>query len=52
MCDGKPKTDWRRLRSMSDVEIHAAIVDDPDAGPTDENFWKDARVVLPRRNRR
>jgi uncharacterized protein (DUF4415 family) len=45
----KPKTDWRRLRSMTDEEIHAAIIDDPDAKPTDEAFWTDARVVLPRR---
>src|SRR6266478_4443509 len=43
------KTDWRRLRSMTDEEIHTAIVDDPDAQPTDEAFWKDARVVMPRR---
>jgi hypothetical protein len=27
----EPKTDWRRLRSMSDEEVHAAIIDDPDA---------------------
>jgi uncharacterized protein (DUF4415 family) len=45
----EPRTDWRRLRSMTDQEIHAAIVDDPDAKPTDEAFWKDARVVTPRR---
>ena len=43
----EPKTDWRRLRSMTDEEIHAAIIDDPDAGPTDEAFWEDARVVSP-----
>jgi uncharacterized protein (DUF4415 family) len=43
------KTDWRRLRSMTDEEVHAAIIDDPDAKPTDEAFWKDARVVMPRR---
>ena len=45
----EPKTDWRRLRSMTDDEIRAAIVDDPDAQPTDETFWKEARVVAPRR---
>jgi len=43
------KTDWRRLRALTDEEIHAAIVDDPDATPTDEAFWQDARVVMPRR---
>ena len=47
----KPKTDWRRLRSMTDDEIHAAIIDDPDAQPTDEAFWRDARVVMPRQKK-
>ncbi len=45
----EPKTDWRRLRSTTDEEIHAGIIGDPDAKPTDEAFWKDARVVMPRR---
>ena len=45
----KPKTDWRRVRSMTDEEVHAAIIDDPDAKPTDEAFWKEARLVMPRR---
>jgi uncharacterized protein (DUF4415 family) len=45
----EPKTDWRRLRSMTDEEIHAAIIDDPDATPTDEAFWEDAHVVAPQR---
>jgi len=34
---------------MIDEEIHAAIIDDPDARPTDEAFWKDARIVAPQR---
>jgi uncharacterized protein (DUF4415 family) len=45
----EPKTDWRRLRSMTDEEIHAAIIDDPDARPTDEAFWENARVVTSQR---
>src|SRR5215471_19226498 len=44
-----PKTNWRRLRSMTDEEIHAAIIEDPDAKATDEGFWKEARIVMPRR---
>lgn len=32
---------------MTEEEIHAAIIDDPDAKPTDESFCKDARVVMP-----
>ena len=42
-------TDWDKLRSMSDAEVHTAIESDPDAHPTDEQFWKDAEVVLPQR---
>lgn len=44
-------TDWERLRSMSDAELHAAIEADPDEHLTDEAFWKDAKVVLPRRKK-
>ncbi len=45
----KTGTDWDALKSMSDAEVHAAIEADPDAHPTDAEFWKDAEVVLPRR---
>jgi uncharacterized protein (DUF4415 family) len=45
----EPKTDRVRLRSTTDDEIRAAIVDDPDARSTDEAFWRKARVVMPRR---
>jgi uncharacterized protein (DUF4415 family) len=45
----EPGTDWKRLRSMTDEEVHAAITADPDIKPTDEGFWKAARVVMPRR---
>lgn len=42
-------TDWRTLRQMSAADIHAGIEADPDVRPTDEAFWQDAKVVLPRR---
>jgi len=45
----EPSTDWERLSRMDDVEIHAAVLADPDAHPTDEDFWKTARVVSPTR---
>jgi uncharacterized protein (DUF4415 family) len=45
----RPRTDWHRVRNLSDDEIHAGILDDPDATPTGEAFWDDARVVIPRR---
>lgn len=44
----EPTTDWKRLRTMTDEEVHTAVTSDPDIRPTDEAFWKDARVVLPK----
>ena len=43
----KPKTNWSRLQRMSDVEVRRAVEKDPDAHPTDDEFWKTARVVIP-----
>jgi hypothetical protein len=43
----EPKTDRVRLRSTTDDEIRAAIVDDPDARSTDEAFWRKAHGVMP-----
>lgn len=43
----EPRTDWRRLRRMSDEDVHAAVLEDPEIKPTDEAFWKAARVVMP-----
>ena len=47
----KPKrgTDLNRLRRISEADIRKGIESDPDVRPTDEKFWKDAKVVLPRR---
>lgn len=41
-------TDWKRLRSMGDKEIRSAIDADPEARATDVDFWKKAKVALPR----
>lgn len=41
-------TDWKVLRGKPDSEIRAGIVNDPDARPTDEAFWKKAKVVMPK----
>jgi uncharacterized protein (DUF4415 family) len=43
----EPRTDWQRLRGMTDEEVHAALLEDPEIKPTDEEFWKTARVVMP-----
>jgi uncharacterized protein (DUF4415 family) len=42
------RTDWDRVRAISEEEIEAATAGDPDAPPLDEAFWQEARVVLPR----
>lgn len=34
---------------MSDTEIRKGIEADPDVVPTDDEFWKGAKVVLPSR---
>jgi uncharacterized protein (DUF4415 family) len=34
---------------MNDAEIRKGIAADPDARATAEDFWKDAKVVLPTR---
>jgi hypothetical protein len=36
---------------MTEAEIDAAARSDPDAQPTDADFWKDARLVVPDRGR-
>jgi uncharacterized protein (DUF4415 family) len=43
----KERTDWERLRSMNDRQVRRAIDSDPEAWPTDAEFWKKARVVIP-----
>jgi uncharacterized protein (DUF4415 family) len=42
-------TDWDKLRRVSAAEVRAGIESDPDAHVTDEEFWKNAKVVWPRR---
>ena len=41
-------TDWERLRNKSDKGVRRAIKADPEALPTDVDFWKQAKLVLPR----
>ena len=47
-ASGKGVTDWKHLRELTDKEIRSAIEADPESRPTDVNFWKEARVVLPK----
>ena len=34
--------------AMTEEEVHAAALSDPDAQPTTPEFWKNARVVYPK----
>jgi len=45
----EPRTDWKRLRARTGAQIRAALRKDPEAKSTDEAFWANAKVVLPRR---
>ena len=38
------ETDWERVDALTDEEINAAASADPDALPTDADFWKNAKV--------
>ena len=42
------RTDWKRVRSLSDPQIRRALESDPEARPADAAFWKKARVVIPK----
>jgi uncharacterized protein (DUF4415 family) len=42
------RTDWRRVRSLTDADISAAVRDDPDAAPImDESWFAAAARQLP-----
>jgi hypothetical protein len=43
----KTGTDWERLRNLTDAQIRRAAESDPDARPTDAEFWKNAHLVIP-----
>ena len=44
------KHDWRRVGALTDAEVHAAALRDPDArSPSDEGFRNTRKVRGPRR---
>jgi uncharacterized protein (DUF4415 family) len=44
----KSRTDWNRVRSLTDEDIERAVASDPDAAPImDQAWWRQARVVMP-----
>lgn len=45
----KGKTDWDRVRALTDEEIEAAVGRDPDAEFWTEDDWAEAELVVPKR---
>lgn len=44
----KDRTDWKRVRGLTDEDIERAVGLDANAAPImDEAWWREARVVLP-----
>jgi uncharacterized protein (DUF4415 family) len=44
----QPKTDWARLRAMTDRDIERAVREDPDAAPIlDAQWFRKAKLVMP-----
>lgn len=43
----KGKTDWERLRAMTDEDIARAVADDPDTMLLDDEWFKNAKWVMP-----
>jgi hypothetical protein len=46
---GEGETDWAAIRAKTDAEIAAEVAADPDASELDEEFWRNARIVMPPR---
>jgi uncharacterized protein (DUF4415 family) len=44
----EPRTDWKRLRSLTGPQIRAGLRKDPEVVPTNPAFWAKAKVVMPR----
>ncbi len=43
----KAKTDWDPFDALADEQVRGGIEADPDVHPTDEDFWKTAKIVMP-----
>jgi uncharacterized protein (DUF4415 family) len=41
------RSDWQKLRSLSDADIDHAVAEDADAFMPDADWWAHAMVVLP-----
>ena len=39
--------EWSEFDKLDDKQIGAAVAKDRDAAPIDDEFWKNARVIIP-----
>lgn len=46
-----PRTNWKRFRALTDAQVHANVLKDPEIRPADEAFWATAKVVMPQPKR-
>ena len=44
----RPKTDWGQFDALTGEQVRGGIEADPGVHPTSEEFWKTAKVVMPR----
>jgi len=49
---GLDRTDWKRLRAMTEKEIEQNALDDPDNPPIKDEDWVNAKLILPVRTRK
>ncbi len=45
----KGRTDWNRVDALTESRLDEAARSDPDARPTDAEFWRGAKLVMPER---
>lgn len=43
----KGKTDWKRVRALTDADITSAVRSDPDTELLSKDFWKKAKLQTP-----
>jgi uncharacterized protein (DUF4415 family) len=43
----RDRTDWERVRNMTEEEIEAGAASDPDNPPREEGFMREGRTVRP-----
>ena len=48
IASGKEGSNWKKVRGLTDSQIRRALETDPEARPTNRDFWKTARVVMPK----